>query len=68
MMHHVYKSHEKSSYHQALDALLINQIIALTILHASQIITNHKAAFLSVFNPASYHLLSHQDVSILNQA
>ena len=45
-----------------------NQIIALTINHDNQIIANHNAAFFRVFNPASYHLLSPHDVSILNQA
>ena len=29
-------------------------------------IASHNAAFFNIFNPASYHLLSHHDVSILN--
>jgi hypothetical protein len=47
---------------------LTNRIIALTINHDNHIIASHNAAFLRVFSQASYHLLSPQDVSILNHA
>ena len=45
-----------------------NQNIALTINRDSHMIANQRAAFFNVFSHESYHLLSHQEVSILNQA
>ena len=45
-----------------------NQNIALTIIQDSQIIANQMAAFLMIFSPVSYFLLSHHDVSIRNHA
>jgi hypothetical protein len=72
MMHHVYKSHEKFFNYQPfkLASVLhsINQNTRLTINRDSAIIASHSAAFFNMLNHASYCLLSHQDVIILNPA
>ena len=48
------------------DNVPTNRKTTLTIIHDKRIIASHSAAFLSTFHQASYHLLSHPDVSILN--
>ena len=51
-------------FHSA--AVSTNRNTRLTIIRDNAIIASHIAAFFSIFKPASYHLESHPDVSILN--
>ena len=70
MMHHVYKSHEKSFIGYTIPSVLqlINRNIKLTISHDNQIIASHIAAFFNMLNHAVYSLLSHHEVIILKPA